>query len=210
MSWSSASHCRHSRPQQAFVKGYMRGFDVRTGKRIWIFHTVPRTGEFGNETWENDSWSYTGNTGVWAGDDRRRGTRLRLSADRRRRPTTTTADIGPATDLFGESLVCLDAKTGKRVWHFQLVHHGIWDFDLAGAADPRRHHRRWAADQGGRAGHQAGVHLRVRSGHRTAGLADRGAAGAAVGRARRKVLADAAVSDQTARVRPAGRRRSTT
>ena len=63
-------------------RGHVRGYDVRTGKRVWIFHTIPRPGEFGNETWENDSWSYTGNTGVWAHDVGRRRARLRLPAGR--------------------------------------------------------------------------------------------------------------------------------
>ena len=56
----------HAPKTKEHVKGYVRGFDVRTGKRLWIFHTIPQPGEFGNETWENDSWSYTGNTGNWA------------------------------------------------------------------------------------------------------------------------------------------------
>ena len=60
-------------------------------------------------------------------------------------------------NLFGESLVCLDAATGKRIWHYQIVHHGLWDYDTAGGAQPDRHHRRRAAHQGGGAGHQAGL-----------------------------------------------------
>jgi quinoprotein glucose dehydrogenase len=111
------------------VPGYIRGFDVRTGARIWTFHTVAQAGEFGNETWENDSWKYTGNTGAWAP----------LSADEELGYVylpieTPTGDFygghRPGNNLFGESLVCLDAKTGKRIWHFQFVHHGIWDYDI--------------------------------------------------------------------------------
>ena len=112
------------------VPGYIRGFDVRTGKRLWTFHTIPQPGEFGNETWENDSWKYTGNTGAWAPLQRRRGARLRLVP-----VETPTGDFygghRPGDNLFSDSLVCLDARTGKRVWHFQLVHHDIWDWDIA-------------------------------------------------------------------------------
>ena len=110
------------------VPGHVRGYDVRTGKRLWTFHTIPRPGEAGNETWEKDSWSYTGNTAVWAP----------MSADEElgyvylpvETPTNDTyGGHRPGNNLFAESLVCLDAKTGKRIWHFQFVHHGIWDYD---------------------------------------------------------------------------------
>jgi quinoprotein glucose dehydrogenase len=110
------------------VKGYMRGYDVRTGKRLWIFHTVPQPGEFGNDTWLKDSWSYTGNTGAWA----------QMSVDEELGiaylpiETPTNDYYGghrPGNGLFGESLLALDLMTGKRKWHFQLVHHGIWDYD---------------------------------------------------------------------------------
>jgi quinoprotein glucose dehydrogenase len=110
------------------IAAHVRGYDVRTGKRAWIFHTIPRPGEFGNDTWENDSWSYTGNTGAWTP----------MSADQELGyvylpiETPTNDFYGghrPGNNLFAESLVCLDAKTGKRVWHFQFVHHGIWDYD---------------------------------------------------------------------------------
>jgi quinoprotein glucose dehydrogenase len=111
------------------VKGYVRGFDVRTGKRLWIFKTIPGPGELGNDTWQDDSWAYTGNTGVWA----------QISVD---------AELGLAylpvelpthdyyggerhgNNLFSESLVAVDLRTGVRKWHFQLVHHGIWDMDI--------------------------------------------------------------------------------
>ena len=110
------------------VPGYVRGYDVHTGKLLWTFHTIAQPGEFGNETWENGSWKYTGNTAVWAP----------MSAD----PDlgyvylpveTPTGDYygghRPGNDLFDESLVCVDARTGKRVWHYQIIHHGIWDWD---------------------------------------------------------------------------------
>ena len=112
------------------VPGYIRGFDVRTGKRIWTFRTIPSPGELGHETWEKDSWKYSGNTGAWAP----------LSADEElgyvyipvEMPTGDFYGAARLGDnLFSDSLVCLDARTGKRIWHFQTVHHDIWDWDLS-------------------------------------------------------------------------------
>ena len=108
--------------------GDIRGFDVRTGEMRWIFHTVPQEGEFGNNTWEDSSWTYTGNTNAWS----------IMSADQEL--GYVYLPIGTPTNdwygghrlgdnLFAESLVCLDAATGERIWHFQMVHHGLWDYD---------------------------------------------------------------------------------
>jgi glucose dehydrogenase len=112
--------------------GDVRGFDVRTGKVLWTFRAVPEPGDVGHETWENDSWKTTGGTNAWS----------LLSADE---------ELGyvylpfgtPANDyygghrhgdnLFGEALVCLDARNGKRIWHYQFVRHGLWDYDLPAA-----------------------------------------------------------------------------
>lgn len=109
--------------------GFIRGYDVRSGAQKWIFHSIPQEGELGNETWEDGSWEWSGNTNVWS----------LMTAD---------PELGyiylpfgtPSSDyygghrhgdnLFAESLVCLDASTGERVWHFQAVHHGIWDYDF--------------------------------------------------------------------------------
>ena len=111
------------------VKGYVRGFDVRTGKRLWIFHTIPGLREFGNDTWEHDSWSYTGNAGVWG----------QISVDEELGLAYLPVELPtgdyygghrPGNGLFGESLVAVDLRTGQRKWHYQLVHHGIWDFDI--------------------------------------------------------------------------------
>ena len=111
------------------VKGYVRGFDVKTGKRLWIFHTIPVGSEFGNDSWEKNSNSYTGNAGVWA----------QISVDEElglvylpiELPTGDYFGANrPGDGLFGESLVAVDLQTGKRKWHFQLVHHGIWDMDI--------------------------------------------------------------------------------
>ena len=191
-------------PSKAHVPGYIRGFDVRTGKRIWTFKTIPQPGEFGHETWEDGSWKYTGNTGAWAP----------LAADEELGYVYVPVEA-PTGDfygghrlgdnLFSDSLVCLDAKTGKRVWHFQTGPPRHLGLGTVVAADPRRHHRRRQDDQGRRAGHQAGVHLRLRPRHRQAGMADRGAAGAADRRARRADVADAALPDQARAVRSPGR-----
>ena len=120
-------------PNKTNIKGAVRAYDIRTGKRLWIFHTIPRKGEFGAETWLNDSNTWTGNTGVWA----------QMSAD----PELGLVYVGvesptadwyggnrPGAGLFGESIVALDLKTGKRRWHYQMVHHGIWDRDVPCAA----------------------------------------------------------------------------
>ena len=125
-----AAHRPGGVPKSMFnVKGYVRGYDVRTGKRLWIFHTIPLPGEYGNETWENDSWSYTGNTGVWG----------QVSVDEEfglvyLPVETPTGDYygghRPGDNLYGESLVAVDLRTGERKWHFQLVHHPIWDMDV--------------------------------------------------------------------------------
>jgi quinoprotein glucose dehydrogenase len=110
------------------VKGYVRGYDVRTGKRKWIFHTIPKPGEVGFETWLADSWSYTGNTGAWGQSsiDEARGV-VYVGVEE------PTGDFyggpRPGNNLFGESLVALDLETGQRRWHYQYVHHGIWDHD---------------------------------------------------------------------------------
>jgi quinoprotein glucose dehydrogenase len=112
--------------------GDVRGFDVHTGKQQWIFHAIPRQGEFGNETWKDGFWKTTGAANVWT----------MMSADETLGyvylPFSTPSDDHygvhrPGDGLFGESLVCLDARTGKRVWHFQIVHHGLWDYDLPSA-----------------------------------------------------------------------------
>jgi quinoprotein glucose dehydrogenase len=111
------------------VKGYVRGFDVRTGKRLWIFHTIPQQGEFGIDTWERESWVYTGNTGVWG----------QISVDEELGLAYLPVELPtgdyygghrPGSGLFGESLVAVDVLTGRRKWHYQLVHHGIWDMDI--------------------------------------------------------------------------------
>jgi quinoprotein glucose dehydrogenase len=111
------------------VRGAVRCFDVRSGTLLWTFRTVPQPGEVGNETWENDSWAYSGNTGVWA----------QISVDEQLGLAYLPVELPthdyyggarPGNTLFGESLVAVDLRTGQRKWHFQLVHHGIWDMDI--------------------------------------------------------------------------------
>src|SRR5467141_557181 len=113
-------------------KGQVRAFDVRTGKQLWSFNTIPRPGEFGNDTWLNNSWATNGNAGVWTQItvDEELGL-VYLPVE------SPTSDFygghRPGNNLFGESLVCVDLKTGQRKWHFQIVHHPIWDYDLSSA-----------------------------------------------------------------------------
>jgi quinoprotein glucose dehydrogenase len=110
------------------TKGLVRAFDARTGKMLWRFNTIPRPGEFGNETWEENSWSYNGNTGVWT----------QISVDEELGLAylpieTPSSDFygghRPGNNLFAESIVAVDLKTGQRKWHYQLVHHPVWNFD---------------------------------------------------------------------------------
>ena len=108
--------------------GDVRAFDVVTGRLLWTFHTVAQGGEPGVETWEKDSWKEAGNTNVWApmsADEELGYVYLPVS-------TPTNDYYGgdrPGDGLYGESLVCLEAATGKMVWHYQMVHHGLWDYD---------------------------------------------------------------------------------
>jgi quinoprotein glucose dehydrogenase len=111
------------------AKGSVRGYDVRTGKRLWIFHTIPKAGEFGYDTWLENGADINGNTGVWA----------QMSADAELGLVYVPVEMPtgdyygghrPGDTLFADSLLALDVKTGKRKWHFQTVHHDVWDWDL--------------------------------------------------------------------------------
>ncbi|MFP6825937.1 MAG: PQQ-binding-like beta-propeller repeat protein [Pseudohongiellaceae bacterium] len=114
------------------VKGFVRGFDVLSGERLWIFHTIPLPGEYGYESWLDGSAEYTGNTGVWA----------QISVDEELETVylpveESTGDYygayRPGDNLFGETLLAVDLRSGERKWHYQLVHHGIWDHDIPAA-----------------------------------------------------------------------------
>ena len=115
-------------PTHNNTKGLVRGYDARTGRLLWTFNTIPRPGELGNETWENDSWAVNGNTGVW--------TQISIDEDlgiAYLPIETPSSDFygghRPGDNLFAESLVAVDLRTGQRKWHYQYVHHPIWNFD---------------------------------------------------------------------------------
>jgi quinoprotein glucose dehydrogenase len=114
------------------TKGLVRAFDIRTGKQVWRFDTIPRPGQPGHETWENNSWAINGNVGVWT----------HISADPELGLVylpveTPTSDYygghRPGNNLYAESLVAVDMKTGVRKWHFQFVHHPLWNWDMTSA-----------------------------------------------------------------------------
>src|SRR3954469_7139685 len=111
------------------AKGFVRGYDVRTGRRLWIFHTIPKQGEFGYDTWLEGSAEYNGNTGAWA----------QMSADPELGLVYVPTEMAtgdyygghrPGDTLFADSIVALDVKTGQRKWHYQTVHHDVWDWDI--------------------------------------------------------------------------------
>jgi len=111
------------------TKGLVRAFDAKSGKLLWTFNTIPKPGEFGNDTWENESWAINGNTGVWSQItvDEEAGLVYLPVED----PTSDYyGGHRPGNNLFGDSIVCVDLKTGVRKWHYQTVHHGIWDMDI--------------------------------------------------------------------------------
>ena len=110
------------------IPGDILAYDARTGEHLWKFHVIPRPGEFGHDTWENDAWKATGDVSSWAP----------MSADPERgivyiptNPPTIDFYGGfrPGNNLFGTSVIALNVQTGERVWHFQTVHHDIWNFD---------------------------------------------------------------------------------
>ncbi|MGD8323340.1 MAG: PQQ-binding-like beta-propeller repeat protein, partial [Gammaproteobacteria bacterium] len=124
----SAHVSGRAQPVPQNIPGDIRGFDARTGELLWSFHVVPEDGEFGADTWENGSNRFSGNSGVWT----------MLSADAERGIVYLPTEA-PTHDwygghrlgdnLFSSSVVALDVRTGERIWHYQLVHHDIWDFD---------------------------------------------------------------------------------
>ena len=114
------------------VRGDVRAFDVRTGELRWVFHTIPQAGEFGTDSWEDGAWEFSGHAPVWAlfaADDELGYVYMPTSS--------ATNDMygghRPGDNLFTQSIVCVDAETGERVWHYQLVHHGLWDYDMPAA-----------------------------------------------------------------------------
>ena len=125
-----AAHVPGSAPRSMRnTKGYIRGFDAESGVRKWIFHTIPGADEYGNDTWLNDSWRYTGNTGVWG----------QISADVELGIVYLPTEM-PTNDYYGghrhgdnlysDSIVAVDIDTGDRLWHYQVIHHDVWDWDF--------------------------------------------------------------------------------
>lgn len=124
----SAHHVGLRPPSMVNTPGDVRGFDARTGELLWTFRTIPEPGEEGNDTWLEDSWAYTGNAAVWAP--------MSYDVETGYVYLPTEAATGdyygghrPGDNLFSTSLVCLDASTGEKVWHYQIIHHDIWDWD---------------------------------------------------------------------------------
>ena len=124
----SAHHIGLRPPSMVNTPGDVRGFDARTGRLLWTFKTIPEAGEEGNETWLNDSATYTGNAAVWAP--------ISFDAETGYVYLPTEAATGDyygghrhGNNLFSTTLVCLDSRTGEKIWHFQIIHHDIWDWD---------------------------------------------------------------------------------
>ena len=176
------------------VPADIQGYDARTGKRLWKFHVVPRPGELGHETWENDAWKYSGNMSSWAP----------ASADPQRGLVYVVTNAStyqfytghrPGHNLFGGSVIALDVKTGRRKWHFQIHHSEQWNYDIPTAPilmDLTVNGKRIPALD---PEHQAGPHLRAQSRDRRADLADRRAPGGPDRSARQLHGEDAALSD---------------
>ena len=165
--------------------GDIRAFDVHTGALRWSFHTIPHPGEDGYDTWPKDAWLHSGAANNWTGMalDEKRGI---LYA-----PTgSAVSDFYGADrtgqDLFADTLLALDAATGKRIWSFQGVHHDIWDRDFPSPPSLLTVTSTWQAHRRGRAGHQAGLSLSLRSRHRPAALPHHGTGGSRQQRARRE------------------------
>ena len=156
----SAPPARIPRLRRKGEPGIVRGFDVRTGKLLWTFHVVPREGEPGIETWEGDSWKYTGSGNVWGW----------MSADEELGyvylPTSS-----PTMDMYGghrlgntlysDSVVCLNVATGKLVWYYQTVHHDLFDYDNPTAPILADIKVKWTPHQSCSSGGETSVRLRV-------------------------------------------------
>ena len=185
------------------VPGDILAYDARTGKHLWKFHVIPRPGEFGHDTWHNEAWAWTGDVSSWAP----------MSADHERgivyiptNPPTIDYFGGfrPGANLYGTSVIALDVKTGKRVWHFQTVHNDQWNYDLPNVpilAD---------LNVGGKPvpaviqTTKQGFIFTFNRVDRRAGVADRGAAGDADAGAWQLDVADAAVPDRPEPMEPQG------
>ena len=154
--------------------GDLRAYDVVTGALVWQFHTIPHPGEFGYETWPPDAWKYIGGVNTWG----------EITVDPERGIAyfplgSPTYDFYGAdrhgANLFGSSLLALNARTGKRLWHFQMVHHDLWDYDNVAAPQLITVRRERQNDRRRGPGRQDRVSVRVRPGHRRVVVSDRGA-----------------------------------
>ena len=125
---SAIGDWRGGPPTEYTTPGDVQAFNARTGKKVWEFYTIPQAGEYGNDTWESDAWKTYGAANVWAS----------MTADEELgyiyMPVSSASHDyyggeRPGDNLFSESIVCLNAESGQRVWHYQLVHHGLWDYD---------------------------------------------------------------------------------
>ena len=153
----------YEQTRKEMVPGDILAYDARTGAFKWKFHVIPRPGEFGHETWENDAWKWTGDVSSWAP----------MSADpelglvyipTNGRDHRLLRRLPSGRHLFGTSLIALDVKTGKRKWHYQMVHHDIWNYDTPVGAGADGRHRQRQADQRHLPGDQAGVGVRAEPG----------------------------------------------
>ena len=196
-----AAHRTGGRPRAKLnTKGDIRGFDVRTGERLWTFHTIPERGEVGYETWLDEGVEFTGNSGVWApisGDPELGHVYLPIE--------DPTGDYyggdRPGANLFSSGLVALDVQTGERQWHFQFIHHDIWDWDVPAA--PVLIDLPNGRDVVMSVTKQAFVYAFDPT-YRRACLADSGAPGTLWRRARRVVCAHPALSHPTGALRYTG------
>ena len=185
------------------VPGDILAYDAVTGKFLWKFNVIPRPGEFGHETWENDAWSWTGDVSSWAP----------MAADAERGivyiPTNgATLDFfggfRPGDNLFSTSLLALDVRTGKRVWHYQIGAPRHLELRHAHGSRAARRAAKRSNGSGRRAGDEAGLRVCVQPRDGRAPLADRRAPGARVAHPGRKARGDAALPDEARAVRPAG------
>ena len=156
------------------VPGDIMGFDARTGEFLWKFHVIPRPGEFGHDTWENDAWQFSGDMSSWApaAADPELGLVYIVT-----NASTVQAYTGhrPGNNLFGGSVLALDVQTGERRWHFQIHHSDQWNYDIGAAPILMDLTVDGGTNPGARAEHEAGPRLCVPPRDRRAGLADRGA-----------------------------------
>ena len=152
--------------EYASAPGDIRAFDVRTGALVWTFHTVPRPGEFGYDTWPEDAWKTVGGANNWARAVDRREARHRLRPDRQPQVQLLRREPARAPTSSATASSRSTCRTGKRLWHFQTVHHDIWDLDNNSAPQLTTIRQNGRTDRRRRHGQQDRLPLRLRSRHR--------------------------------------------